>query len=251
MWGFNKKGPNKDGALQQALNEAFYPDEMSPLYTPSDLGTPDATPATATALTAPQPEPDMPAFTRSVSGFVPLGADDDTIRASVISPVISLQASPSSVASARSSLESSAAMHTATDLPVYAESSLDSVVAAGTASPLNTTQPPSHEIDYTQNVRTLMRLVNDLPEGVSKPMGAQVIRLTMEAMGASLEDVLSEAQGAQTEMLDAVRKNLSRIEELRSVITQLESDIKHYQFRSGELADMIDLFILGDAPQGE
>jgi len=246
MWGFNKKGPNKDGALQQALNEAFYPDEMNPLYTPTDLGTPDATLATATTVTAQQPEPDMPAFTRPVSGFVPLGADDDTIRASVISPQAS-HAPVSSAASSRSPLESSAAMHTATDLPVYAEPVLDTVVAAGTATPLS----PSHDIDYTQNVRTLMRLVNDLPEGVSKPMGAQVIRLTMEAMGASLEDVLSEAQGAQTEMLEAVRKNLSRIEELRSVIGQLESDIKHYQFRSGELADMIDLFILGDAPQGE
>ncbi|MBY0450634.1 MAG: hypothetical protein K2X01_08435 [Cyanobacteria bacterium] len=108
-------------------------------------------------------------------------------------------------------------------------------------------QRPDVEAEFTNNVRTLIRLVNDLPEGVTKQTGAQIIRLTMEAMGISMEDVLSEAQSAQSEMLDAVRSNIKKIEEYKTVIRKLESDIKFYQGRANELSEIIDLFILSNA----
>jgi hypothetical protein len=103
---------------------------------------------------------------------------------------------------------------------------------------------PSKDAEYTSSVKTLIKLVNELPEGVTKQTGAQIIRLTMEAMGIVMEDVLSEAQGAQSEMLEAVRGNIKKIEEYKTVIRKLESDIKYYQGRANELSEIIDLFIL-------
>ena len=106
----------------------------------------------------------------------------------------------------------------------------------------------NHEIDteFSGNVKTLIRLVNELPEGVTKQTGAQIIRLTMEAMGISMEDVLTEAQSAQSEMLDAVRANIKKIEEYKTVIRKLETDIKYFQGKANELSEIIDLFILSN-----
>ena len=105
---------------------------------------------------------------------------------------------------------------------------------------------PEGDAEFSSNVRTLIRLVGDLPEGVTKQTGAQIIRLTMEAMGISMEDVLTEAQSAQSEMLDAVRANIKKIEEYKTVIRKLESDIKFYQGKANELSEIIDLFILSN-----
>ena len=116
-------------------------------------------------------------------------------------------------------------------------------------------QPESlnNEVDteFSGNVKTLIRLVNELPEGVTKQTGAQIIRLTMEAMGISMEDVLSEAQSAQSEMLDAVRANIKKIEEYKTVIRKLETDIKYYQGKANELSEIIDLFILSNTSTGK
>ncbi len=106
------------------------------------------------------------------------------------------------------------------------------------------------DTEFSGNVKTLIRLVNELPEGVTKQTGAQIIRLTMEAMGISMEDVLSEAQSAQSEMLDAVRANIKKIEEYKTVIRKLETDIKYYQGKANELSEIIDLFILSNTSGG-
>jgi SpoVK/Ycf46/Vps4 family AAA+-type ATPase len=105
---------------------------------------------------------------------------------------------------------------------------------------------PDMDTDFTGNVQTLIRLVSDLPEGVTKQTGAQIIRLTMEAMGISMEDVLSEAQAAQSDMLEAVRANIKKIEEYKTVIRKLETDIKYFQGKANELSEIIDLFILSN-----
>ncbi|MDX2085947.1 MAG: hypothetical protein SFZ03_11230 [Candidatus Melainabacteria bacterium] len=110
---------------------------------------------------------------------------------------------------------------------------------------------PPVESEFSGNVQTLIRLVSELPEGVTKQTGAQIIRLTMEAMGISMEEVLSEAQSAQSEMLDAVRANIKKIEEFKTVIRKLESDIKYYQGKANELSEIIDLFILSNSTSGK
>lgn len=111
--------------------------------------------------------------------------------------------------------------------------------------------PQEVDTEFSGNVKTLIRLVNELPEGVTKQTGAQIIRLTMEAMGISMEDVLSEAQSAQSEMLDAVRANIKKIEEYKTVIRKLETDIKYYQGKANELSEIIDLFILSNTSGGK
>lgn len=103
------------------------------------------------------------------------------------------------------------------------------------------------DTEFSGNVKTLIGLVDGLPEDVSKQRGAQIIRMTMEAMGIAMEDVLSEAQASQSEMLDAVRANIKKIEEYKSVIRKLEADIKFYQGKANELSEIIDLFILSNA----
>jgi hypothetical protein len=120
-------------------------------------------------------------------------------------------------------------------------------------APKSVFAPDAHEssiqeldAEFSHNVRTLIRLVRDLPEGVTKQTGAQIIRLTMEAMGISMEDVLTEAQSAQSDMLDSVRANIKKIEEYKTVIRKLESDIKFFQGKANELSEIIDLFILSN-----
>lgn len=116
------------------------------------------------------------------------------------------------------------------------------------AAPQN--EPEMHDYDiyaeYSGNVKTLVQLVNDLPEGVTKQTGAQIIRLTMEAMGISMETVLSDAQAVQSEMLEAVRNNIKKIEEFKTVIRKLESEIRFHQGKANELSEIIDLFILSN-----
>lgn len=103
------------------------------------------------------------------------------------------------------------------------------------------------DTEFSGNVKTLIRLVSDLPSDITKQTGAQVIRLTMEGMGIAMEDILSEAQSAQSEMLDAVRANIKKIEEYKTVIRKLETDIKYYQGKANELSEIIDLFILSNS----
>lgn len=111
--------------------------------------------------------------------------------------------------------------------------------------------PIDHDLEiyaeYSGNVKTLVQLVNDLPDGVTRQTGAQIIRLTMEAMGISMENVLSDAQSVQSDLLEAVRSNIKKTEEYRTIIRKLESEIRYYQGKANELSEIIDLFIMTNA----
>ncbi len=130
-------------------------------------------------------------------------------------------------------------------------SNMSVTTATSTATASYSTHPEMNEVDfdyseYSGNVKTLVQLVNDLPEGVTKQTGAQIIRLTMEAMGISMENVLSDAQSAQSQLLDAVRSNIKKIEEYKTVIRKLETEIRFHQGKANELSEIIDLFILSN-----
>jgi hypothetical protein len=107
-----------------------------------------------------------------------------------------------------------------------------------------TPQPTATEPDISSNVQTLLRLIGDLPEGVSKQVGAQIIRSTMEAMGIAMDEVLSEAQNAQTGLLDRVRSNLRKIDEYNTFIRKLQDESKYFQSKAAELGEVIDLFVM-------
>ncbi|MDD3013173.1 MAG: hypothetical protein PHC34_05670 [Candidatus Gastranaerophilales bacterium] len=101
-------------------------------------------------------------------------------------------------------------------------------------------------VDTSSNIEVLMGLVSQLPSGVTRQTGAQIIRQTMEAIGFSMNKVLKEAQFAQDELAQAIRDNINTIEEYRNNIKNLEKDVQKYRRKAEELEDLISLFILSE-----
>ncbi len=96
------------------------------------------------------------------------------------------------------------------------------------------------------NVDTLVKLIGQLPSGVTKQTGAQIIRQTMEAMGISMNKVLTEAQQIQEELGLNIRNNINTIEEYRNNIRTLEKEVQSQRKKSEELEDLISLFLLSE-----
>jgi hypothetical protein len=96
------------------------------------------------------------------------------------------------------------------------------------------------------NVDTLVKLIGQLPSGVTKQTGAQIIRQTMEAMGISMNKVLTEAQHIQEELGLNIRNNINTIEEYRNNIRTLEKEVQSQRKKSEELEDLISLFLLSE-----
>ena len=96
------------------------------------------------------------------------------------------------------------------------------------------------------SIDTLVDLVTKLPPGVTKQTGAQIIRHTMEAMGISMDRVLSNAQQAQEEMNQEIRNNVNEIEEHKAKIKLLEQEINQCRKKSQDLESIINLFILSE-----
>ena len=107
-------------------------------------------------------------------------------------------------------------------------------------------EPQSLYVETSSNIEVLMGLVSQLPSGVTRQTGAQIIRQTMEAIGFSMNKVLKEAQFAQDELAQAIRDNLNTIEEYRNNIKILEKDVQKYRRKAEELEDLISLFILSE-----
>jgi hypothetical protein len=111
--------------------------------------------------------------------------------------------------------------------------------------PVNTTKNETN-ITYSANVSVLMKLISQLPSGVTRQTGAQIIRKTMEAMGISMNKVLGEAQQVQEELSRNIKNDMNTIEEYRNNIRILEKEVQKYKTQSDELEDLISLFILSD-----
>lgn len=109
------------------------------------------------------------------------------------------------------------------------------------------TSASSANIDLaSNNVDILMRLVSQLPAGVTRQTGAQIIRQTMEALGVPMNNVLKEAQETQDNFARAIKNNMNRIEEYRNNIKILEGEVQNYRKESDKLEDLISLFILSE-----
>ncbi len=96
------------------------------------------------------------------------------------------------------------------------------------------------------DIDTLLHLISRLPSGVTKQTGALIIRQTMEAMGISMNNVLSNAQSVQEELENNIRDNVNVIEEYRTKIKILEQEIQKFRKKAHELEDIISLFILSE-----
>lgn len=98
-------------------------------------------------------------------------------------------------------------------------------------------------VEIPTNVMVLKQLINQLPSGVSKQTGAQIIKQTMEALGISMKNVLQEAQGVQESLNNSSRECQSSIMEYKKQIGVLERQAQKYQRQSSALNDIISLFV--------
>ena len=98
-------------------------------------------------------------------------------------------------------------------------------------------------IEIPTNVMVLKQLINQLPSGVSRQTGAQIIKQTMEALGISLKNVLQEAQGVQESLNNSSRECQSSIMEYKKQIGVLERQAQKFQKQSAALNDIISLFV--------
>ena len=58
-------------------------------------------------------------------------------------------------------------------------------------------EPVAEQFEMPANITVLKKLISQLPSGVSRHTGAQIIKQTMEALGISMKSVLQDAQQVQ------------------------------------------------------
>lgn len=93
------------------------------------------------------------------------------------------------------------------------------------------------------NIAVLKKLISQLPSGVSRHTGAQIIKQTMEALGISMKSVLQDAQQVQENLKVSARECQSSIQEYKKQILALEKQSQTYQKQYSALNDLISLFI--------
>ncbi len=93
------------------------------------------------------------------------------------------------------------------------------------------------------NIAVLKQLINQLPAGVSKQTGAQIIKQTMEALGISMKSVLQEAQQVQESLNNSSRECQTSIMEYKKQIGVLERQSQKLQRQYAALNDIISLFV--------
>lgn len=93
------------------------------------------------------------------------------------------------------------------------------------------------------NIAVLKQLINQLPTGVSRQTGAQIIKQTMEALGISMKSVLQEAQQVQESLNNSARECQTSILEYKKQINVLEKQSQKFQRQYSALNDIISLFV--------
>ncbi|MBQ2645149.1 hypothetical protein IJG14_06230 [bacterium] len=110
----------------------------------------------------------------------------------------------------------------------------------------NTVMYNTYSAELPTNVAVLKKLILQLPAGVSKQVGAQIIRQTVEALGISMNSVLQEAQQVQETLNSGITDCTIKIQEYKNQIMQLEANTREYQRQMAQINDLISLFILTD-----
>ncbi|MBQ6516561.1 hypothetical protein IJI31_05215 [bacterium] len=97
--------------------------------------------------------------------------------------------------------------------------------------------------EMPNNIAVLKKLISQLPSGVTRHTGAQIIKQTMEALGISMKSVLTEAQQVQESLKVSAKECQTTIQEYKKQIVALEKQSQTYQKQYGALNDLISLFI--------
>lgn len=104
-------------------------------------------------------------------------------------------------------------------------------------------QENSEGFEMPANIIVLRKLISQLPSGVSRHTGAQIIKQTMEALGISMKSVLQDAQQVQESLKISARECQASIQEYKKQILMLEKQSQSYQKQYSALNDLISLFI--------
>ncbi len=97
--------------------------------------------------------------------------------------------------------------------------------------------------EIPSNIAVLKKLISQLPSGVSRHTGAQIIKQTMEALGISMKSVLQEAQQVQDGLNNSAKECFSTIQEYKKQIITLEKQAQNHQRQYSALNELISLFI--------
>ena len=108
---------------------------------------------------------------------------------------------------------------------------------------INRGEKPAEAAEMPGNIIILRKLISQLPSGVTRHTGAQIIRQTMEALGISMKSVLTEAQEVQNNLKESSKECQMTIQEYKRKITNLEKQTQNYQKQYAALNDLISLFI--------
>ena len=118
--------------------------------------------------------------------------------------------------------------------PLFAEPQIQATVM----------ENPIDSFEMPANIAVLKKLISQLPSGVSRHTGAQIIKQTMEALGISMKSVLQDAQQVQESLKVSARECQGSIQEYKKQILTLEKQSQNYQKQYSALNDLISLFIL-------
>lgn len=106
------------------------------------------------------------------------------------------------------------------------------------------TQPIDEDLEIPKNIQILKQLITQLPPGVTRQTGAQIIRQTMEAMGIPMKSVLEEAQSVHEELGNSARDCMNTMEEYKTNIKVLERKVQNIKKHSSQVLDVMNLFIM-------
>ena len=102
------------------------------------------------------------------------------------------------------------------------------------------------EFEMPNNINVLKRLISQLPTGVPRQTGAQIIRQTIEALGIPMKTVLQDAQRVRDCLNSSIKDCNYTVQEYKSNIRTLEKQATSYQKQLNKLNDIISLFVYGD-----
>jgi len=102
------------------------------------------------------------------------------------------------------------------------------------------------EFEMPNNINVLKRLIAQLPTGVPRQTGAQIIRQTIEALGIPMKTVLQDAQRVRDCLNSSIKDCNYTIQEYKSNIRTLEKQAASYQKQLNKLNDIIGLFVYSE-----
>ena len=102
------------------------------------------------------------------------------------------------------------------------------------------------EFEMPNNINVLKRLIAQLPTGVPRQTGAQIIRQTIEALGIPMKTVLQDAQRVRDCLNSSIKDCNYTIQEYKSNIRTLEKQAASYQKQLNKLNDIIGLFVFSE-----